>query len=249
MASIWGQFNKRYLSHQSLKLVWKLLNYLFFKSPRGQWVNWFTLHCVVTSSVNIEIIHCDVQISPHAPCSIRSKTKHWAWAKCIYTAPDSKVHGAHLGPTGSRWAPFGPHEQGPVLCSVLLGLLVISHNRWWVAINIPMALCTRRMCCMWHLPICCYHACNENPSVCHYQWPISRNYVYNVVDIEYLHLIFCSRPCKNIFRFHLFYMNITYPDNKIHGTNIGPAWALSAPNGPHVGPMNLAIRNVIICVK
>ena len=33
-----------------------------------------------------------------------------------------------------------------------------------------------------------------------------------------------------------------FPDNKVHGTNMGPTWALSAPDGPHVGPMNLAIR-------
>ena len=29
---------------------------------------------------------------------------------------------------------------------------------------------------------------------------------------------------------------------KVHGANIGPTWVLSAPDGPHVGPMNLAIR-------
>ena len=32
-----------------------------------------------------------------------------------------------------------------------------------------------------------------------------------------------------------------FPDNKIHGANMGPTWVLSAPDGPHVGPMNLAI--------
>ena len=32
-----------------------------------------------------------------------------------------------------------------------------------------------------------------------------------------------------------------YPDNNFHGANMGPTWALSAPDGPHVGPMNLAI--------
>ena len=31
------------------------------------------------------------------------------------------------------------------------------------------------------------------------------------------------------------------PDNKVHGASMGPAWVLSAPGGPHVGPMNLAI--------
>ena len=30
-------------------------------------------------------------------------------SRCI--RPDSKVHGANMGPTGPRWAPFGPHES------------------------------------------------------------------------------------------------------------------------------------------
>ena len=33
------------------------------------------------------------------------------------------------------------------------------------------------------------------------------------------------------------------PDIKVHGANIGPTWDLSAPDGPHVGPMNLVIRS------
>ena len=32
------------------------------------------------------------------------------------------------------------------------------------------------------------------------------------------------------------------PDSKVHGANKGPIWVLSAPGGPHFGPMNLAIR-------
>ena len=39
------------------------------------------------------------------------------------------------------------------------------------------------------------------------------------------------------------------PDSKVHGANIGPTWVLSAPDGPHVGPMNLAIWDTTIpCV-
>ena len=34
----------------------------------------------------------------------------------------------------------------------------------------------------------------------------------------------------------------TDPDSKVHGANMGPIWDLSAPDGPHVGPMDLAIR-------
>ena len=33
-----------------------------------------------------------------------------------------------------------------------------------------------------------------------------------------------------------------FPDSKVHGANMGPTWVLWAPDGPHVGPMNLAIR-------
>ena len=38
------------------------------------------------------------------------------------------------------------------------------------------------------------------------------------------------------------------PDSKVHGANMGPTWVLSAPDWPHVGPMNLAIRVSLIWV-
>ena len=36
--------------------------------------------------------------------------------------------------------------------------------------------------------------------------------------------------------------NHGFPDSKVHGANMGPTWVLSAPDEPHVGPINLAIR-------
>ena len=40
------------------------------------------------------------------------------------------------------------------------------------------------------------------------------------------------------------YMSVfSIPDSKVHGANMGPIWVLSTPDGPHVGPMNLAIRD------
>ena len=33
------------------------------------------------------------------------------------------------------------------------------------------------------------------------------------------------------------------PESKVHGANMGPTWALSAPDDPHVGPTNLTIRD------
>ena len=31
------------------------------------------------------------------------------------------------------------------------------------------------------------------------------------------------------------------PDSKVHGANMGPTWVLSAPDGPYVGSIKLAI--------
>ena len=38
--------------------------------------------------------------------------------------------------------------------------------------------------------------------------------------------------------------NWLYPDSKVHRANMGPTWVLSAPGGPHVGPMDLAIGGI-----
>ena len=41
----------------------------------------------------------------------------------------------------------------------------------------------------------------------------------------------------------------TNQDSKVHGANMGPYWVLSAPDGTHVGPMNLAIREVTASIS
>ena len=35
------------------------------------------------------------------------------------------------------------------------------------------------------------------------------------------------------------------PDNKVHGANMGPIWGRQDPDGPHVGPMNLVIWDIV----
>ena len=35
------------------------------------------------------------------------------------------------------------------------------------------------------------------------------------------------------------------PDSKVQGANMGLTWVLSAPGGPHIGPINLAIGDSI----
>ena len=36
-----------------------------------------------------------------------------------------------------------------------------------------------------------------------------------------------------------------YPDSKVNGANMGPTRVLSAPGGPHIGPMKLAITTKV----
>ena len=40
-------------------------------------------------------------------------------------------------------------------------------------------------------------------------------------------------------------VNMYIPDSKVHGANMGTIGVLSVPDGPHVGPTNLAIRDNI----
>ena len=42
-------------------------------------------------------------------------------------------------------------------------------------------------------------------------------------------------------------MNLYIPENNVHGANMGPFWVLWAPDGPHVGPMDIVIKDVTLC--
>ena len=58
--------------------------------------------------------------------------------------------------------------------------------------------------------------------------------------INGMSLVILCHPSRNM---RLIWLVVEYnPDNKIHGTNIGPTWVLSATDGPHLGPMKLAIN-------
>ena len=38
------------------------------------------------------------------------------------------------------------------------------------------------------------------------------------------------------------------PDSKIYGTNMGPIWGRQDPGGPHVGPMNFPVWEILSVV-
>ena len=68
---------------------------------------------------------------------------------------------------------------------------------------------------------------------------IAKHKLVNYNDKSYFHILtylLCHWCFHHIpFQFHI------YPNSKIHGPNMGPTKVLSAPDGPHVGLMNLVI--------
>ena len=53
--------------------------------------------------------------------------------------------------------------------------------------------------------------------------------------------VFWKYCTEYIMRPSYLYNGNTYPDSKVHGTNMGPIWGRQDPGGPHVGPMDLVI--------
>ena len=51
-----------------------------------------------------------------------------------------------------------------------------------------------------------------------------------------------------MFHIHTCWSFVTHivPDNKVHGTNMGPTWGRQDPGRPHVGPMKIAIWGVLV---
>ena len=62
-------------------------------------------------------------------------------------------------------------------------------------------------------------------------------FLYLQLNNEFTHDI--KNPFNYIYEVQLIH---DFPDSKVHVANMGPTWVMSAPDGPHVGPMNLAIR-------
>ena len=61
--------------------------------------------------------------------------------------------------------------------------------------------------------------------------------------------ILCRRVLSSCVQVVVCRMFGANPNNKVHGTYMGPTWDRQDPGGPHVGPMNLAIREAISCTN
>ena len=143
-----------------------------------------------------------------------------------------------MGPIWGRQDPGGPHA-GPINFAI------------WALLDCLIS--TRR------LPILNYF---HTKSALGILWPETARIIIACVTLFLQHFLwfqnaylkqawivfylFCIFPSWVVKSYLLHKKNICIacgsPDNKDHGANKGPTWVLSAPGGPHVGPMNLAIR-------
>ena len=73
-------------------------------------------------------------------------------------------------------------------------------------------------------------------------------YAWRTWQVEYIPgIIVVVLWNKNVIMLTIFVIDCTQrtPDSKVHGANMGPTWVLLSPGGPHVGPMNLAIWDLL----
>ena len=115
--------------------------------------------------------------------------------------PNSKAHGANIGPIWGRPDPGGPHV-GPMNYAIWVG----------------------------------FQNC-KFMNTTHFFWG---EYTFDNKSILPDGTKPLPRP--SLTKVH----DAIFLDSNFHGAHMGPTWVLSAPGGSQVGPMNLAIRDMVL---
>ena len=79
------------------------------------------------------LLQCITNISKWLCCHIITQSIMFKSRKTLHIAPDSKVHGANMGPVGPRWAPCRPQEP----CYLECRWNFLNENVW-ISIKIPL---------------------------------------------------------------------------------------------------------------
>ena len=80
------------------------------------------------------------------------------------------------------------------------------------------------------------------------QWNIGHNDIFdwkcalNIAVCDILPIFLMMRVLSSYLCWNILNYVDTYQESKVHEANMGHTWVLSAPDGPHVGPMKLTIR-------
>ena len=72
--------------------------------------------------------------------------------------------------------------------------------------------------------------------------PVILSYSVQNYRIGHIKSMLCANVILRVFSWRR--ISDVVPESKVQGANMGPTWVLSSPDGPHVGPMNFAIRGV-----
>ena len=117
---------------------------------------------------------------------------------------------------------------------------------WYITIIIlngdPICISTNTLDSVWQILTYCL-TCTEVLL----KWRLFHHNKAIASESNQLHLHWCSFDYCVHYSVYLAYpaavaIRSIRPDSEVHGANTGPTWVLSAPDGAHVGPTNLAVR-------
>ena len=116
-------------------------------------------------------------------------------------------------------------------------------GQWPNSINWPMscpvllAQCFCSVMTSWHWFLC------HDVKMFFLLWLHDRNNFHDVTMLLCMYMP--GEKCITINNLESLIHIWRIPDSKIHGANMGPIWGRQDSGGPHVGPMNLAIWDII----
>ena len=140
-----------------------------------------------------------------------------------------------------RWKETNVHGQHAAACltwPLSCWIYSLKYVRYiYTVLYTDMAQAVDILACGWQGPV--YHIEAKTYIAAIYK-------ILTVVTFLLCYAIFISSV------FHKAHCNFSFiisrnvgwlsPDSKVYGAIMGPTWVLWAPGGPHVGPINLAIR-------
>ena len=152
---------------------------------------------------------------------------------------------------------FGSGITVPLYCSMRAGS-ILSHGTFGQGfeVNLSSTLCVLVMNSLCLTPdhnartkFCCRYEVIRN-SVSKTSASYSTYFFSDwVADVLVLHGQYVAVQNNLVWLYNHSYwirgFNSHIPDSKVNGANMVPTWVLSAPDGPHVGAMNLAIRDIL----
>ena len=151
---------------------------------------------------------------------------------CYHTDPDSEVYGANMGPTWGRQDPGGPHI-GPMnfaiwgVLSYYTRLSFVRFPPYTSDFASKLVVVVAKNADSWS---------TSDGGPCFF---LSESiFKWGAVTWQGWEGTRMAAPTMATRRH-------TIPDNKAHRANMGPIWGRQDPGGPHVGPMNFVIWDIL----